>query len=365
VLHGGYGKYFTQLENDAQHQSNLAAQTLIPEALYDGRVDFAVNPFNGPRPTIDQARARLCSTALTPTCIRREISSEIPSPNHKLTYSHQASAGVQRQFGAEIAVEANYVFTGQRKEEVDYNMNLTYDPATGDNIPFSIIASRPYSDWGFVNGEFMQGWSNYHGLETSLTKRFSHHYQLAATYTFAALHDTQGDPCQIVKTQDGSPACTTITFKLKQDVGGEYTLAATDQRHRAVVNGIWEVGKGVQVSGVYFYGSGMRTGVSCSCPARDTGSGGGTRRLNDGTFLARNSFVGSPLHRIDTRLQKRFPLGGRRSIDGIVELFNVFNHKNYGSYTTAVDNPAFGQPVYNNNVAYASRAAQMGFRIAF
>src|SRR5207302_1915782 len=83
-----------QLENDAQHQSNLAAQTLIPEALYDGRVDFAVNPFNGPRPTIDQARARLCSTALTPTCIRREISSEIPSPNHKLTYSHQTSAGV-------------------------------------------------------------------------------------------------------------------------------------------------------------------------------------------------------------------------------------------------------------------------------
>ena len=126
-----------------------------------------------------------------------------------------------------------------------------------------------------------------------------------------------------------------------------------------------EVGKGVQISGVYFYGSGMRTTVSCSCPARDTGSGGGTRRLNDGTFLARNSFVGSPLHRIDTRLQKRFPLGGHRSIDGIAELFNVLNHKNYGSYTTAVDNPAYGQPVYNNNVAYASRSAQLGFRLGF
>jgi hypothetical protein len=365
VLHGGYGKYFTQLENDAQHQSNLAAQTVIPEALYDGRADFAVNPFNGPLPTAAQATARLCSSALTPTCIRREISSEIPSPNHKLTFSHQASAGIQRQFGAEIAVEANYVFTGQRREEVDYNMNLTYDPATGDNIPFGIIASRPYSDWGFVNGEFMQGWSNYHGVETSLTKRFSHRYQLAATYTFAGLHDSLGDPCQIVKTADGKPACTTITFKLKQDVGSEYTFAATDQRHRAVVNGIWDVGAGVQVSGVYFYGSGMRTTVTCSCPARDTGSGGGTRRLNDGTFLARNSFVGSPLHRVDTRLQKRFPLGGRRTFDGILEVFNLFNHKNYGSYTTAVDNPAYGQPVYNTNVAYASRSAQLGFRFGF
>ena len=42
----------------------------------------------------------------------------------------------------------------------------------------------------------MQGWSNYHGLETSLTKRFSHRWQLAATYTLAALHDTQGDPAR-------------------------------------------------------------------------------------------------------------------------------------------------------------------------
>ena len=372
VLHGGYGKYFTQLENDAQHQSNLAAQTLIPEALYDGRVDFAINPFNGPRPTIDQARARLCSTAPTPTCIRREISSEIPSPNHGLTYSQQASAGIQRQIGSEIAIEANYVFTGQRREEVDYNMNLTYDPATGDNIPFSIISSRPYSDWGFVNGEFMQGWSNYRGLETSFAKRFSHGYQLSATYTLASLHDSIGDPCQIVKSVDGSPACTTITFKLKPDVGSEYTHATTDQRHRAVANGIVEFKGGVQISGVYFYGSGMRTTVTCSCPARDTGSGGGTRRLNDptliakyGPYLPRNSFVGNPLHRVDTRIQKRFKLGGRRTVDGMLEVFNLFNHKNYGSYTTAADNPAFGQPIYNTNVAYASRSAQLGFRVAF
>jgi hypothetical protein len=168
-----------------------------------------------------------------------------------------------------------------------------------------------------------------------------------------------------VRTSDGSPRCDEITFELRQDVGGEYTHATTDQRHRAVVNGIWDVGAGIQVSGLYFYGSGMRTATSCACPARDTGSGGGTRRRDDGTFLPRNDFVGEPLHRVDTRLQKRFSLGGRRTIDGMLEVFNLFNHKNYGSYTTNVDNAAFGQPVYNNNPAYASRAAQLGFRFAF
>lgn len=44
VLRGGYRIYFTQMENDAAHQSNLNAQTIIPEARYDGRPDFASNP---------------------------------------------------------------------------------------------------------------------------------------------------------------------------------------------------------------------------------------------------------------------------------------------------------------------------------
>lgn len=41
-----------------------------------------------------------------------------------------------------------------------------------------------------------------------------------------------------------------------------------------------------------------------------------------------------PVHRMDMRLQERIPLGGRRSIDGIFELFNLFNRANYGSYVT-------------------------------
>jgi hypothetical protein len=211
VLRGGYGIYFTQLENDAAHQSNLNAQTIIPEASYDGRADFASNPYNGPQPTHEQATARLCSTALTPTCIRRDITSEIPAPEHQLTYSHQASVGVQQQLGDLMAFEANVVFTGQRREEVGLNMNLAYDPATGDPVPFSLIDRRPYPDWGFVDGEFMLGYSNYYGVETSFTRRFANRWQMAATYTLAALRDSQGDPCQIEQTADGSPICNEIS----------------------------------------------------------------------------------------------------------------------------------------------------------
>jgi hypothetical protein len=369
VIRGGYGRYYTQLENDGAHQPTLNAQHIFPEVLYDGRADFAANPFNGPLPTFDQAAGMVCTpaNALATDCLRREINSEIPAPggHHQISYSHQTSIGVQRQLRGDIAVEANFVYTGGRAEEAVFNQNLTYDPLTGDNIPFSNIAARAYPYWGFVNGEYMQGWSNYRALETSVTKRFSQGWQLAANYTFGTLWDSTGDPCQTVRGADERIRCEPIPFALRQDVGGEYTRATTDQRHRAVVNGIWDIGGGFQLSGLYFYGSGQRAAVTCSCPARDTGTGGASRRRDDGTFVERNSFVGDPLHRVDTRFQKRFSLGGRRSIDGMLEVFNVFDRGNYGSYTTNIDSTAYAEPVYNSNVAYGSRAAQLGFRFSF
>ena len=76
------------------------------------------------------------------------------------------------------------------------------------------------------------------------------------------------------------------------------------------MNGIWDLGTGFQVSRIYVYGSSQRTAVTCACPARDTGAGGASRRRDDGTFIARNSFVGEPIHRVDTRFQKRVSLGG-------------------------------------------------------
>jgi hypothetical protein len=369
VVRGGYGRYFTQLENDGAHQPTLNAQHIFPEVLYDGRADFAMNPFNGTIPTFTQAQALVCTPAhaLATNCLRREISSEIPAPgeHHQISFSHQGSIGVQRQVLTDFAVEANFVYTGGRAEEAVFNQNLTYSAATGDNIPFSTIASRPYPYWGFVNGEYMQGWSNYRAVETSLTKRFSHGWQMAANYTFGELKDSAGDPCQTVRGADETIDCVPITFDLRQDVGGEYTLGTTDQRHRAVVNGIWDVGAGFQMSGLYFYGSGQRTSVTCSCPARDTGTGGASRRRDDGTFIERNSFVGDPIHRVDMRFQKRFTFLDRVAVDGIVELFNVFDRANFGSYTTNIDSAAFGRPNYNSNVAYASRAAQLGFKVSF
>jgi hypothetical protein len=81
--------------------------------------------------------------------------------------------------------------------------------------------------------------------------------------------------------------------------------------------------------------------------------------------MPRNSLVGDPIHRVDMRIQRRFALARHAAFDGIVEVFNLFNHANYGSYITAESNTRYGTPTSNINVAYQPRMMQLGFRATF
>ena len=171
--------------------------------------------------------------------------------------------------------------------------------------------------------------------------------------------------------RDFEPQPEGVGFELAPDFGGEWTLGVGDQRHRAVFNGIVDVGYGFQVSGLYFYGSGKRRATTYGGDLRRMGSFSTNRLRPDGTIVPRNNFVGDPLHRVDVRIQRRFSIGGL-SVDGIAEVFNLFNHENYGNYITVESNRNYGRTTATagtsttvQNVAYQSRSAQFGFRIAF
>jgi hypothetical protein len=150
-----------------------------------------------------------------------------------------------------------------------------------------------------------------------------------------------------------------VAFRVAPDLGNEFTLGASDQRHRAVVNGIWQVGRGFQLSGLHIWGSGERSGTSYGGDLRNLGAGGTGRLRPDGTIVPRNNFVQPMSNRTDIRVQQRIPLGGRVSLDGIAELFNAFNRPNWGIETeeSAGD---FGERTSADN-----RTAQVGFRLTF
>ena len=143
------------------------------------------------------------------------------------------------------------------------------------------------------------------------------------------------------------------------DLGGEFTFDSTDQRHRAVFNGIWQVGGGFQLSGLYFLLVGERAATNYGGDVRGFGGAGSARLRPDGTIVPRNSFTQPARKRFDLRAQQRIPLPGRVAIDAIAEVFNLFNSPNFTINTTE-SNAQFMRATSGQN-----RTAQFGFRLTF
>jgi hypothetical protein len=347
VIRGGAGKYFAETNAVVAFFTERAAAQATVVVNNDGRPDFASNPYNGAAPATRAEALRIIQ--------QRNLQLDLQNlvmPKATTAYSYQTSLGVQHQLNALTGVQADYVFTGARADFLARNVNLAYNPATGVNYPFSDRAHLPYPAFGVVTQNFPEGYSNYHALQTAVTRRLGQGWQGSATYTLAYFRDGRISP---------APEVT----NLAPDLGADHGLGATDQRHRAVFNGIWQMKYGFQLSGIYFYGSGERLATTYGGDTRLTGDSRGNRLRPNGTIVPRNNFVGKPIHRVDTRIQKRFALRSRVKLDGIAEVFNVLNHANFGSYVTQENNSGYGKPTQNNNIGYQARTVQFGFRAAF
>jgi hypothetical protein len=349
VFRGGWGKYFAQNDKRPQWGTDISVTTRVPSAPNDGRADFASNPYNGRQPTFQEVVAGYVADSTV----------WFNDPNVKLGYSWQSSIGVSHQLNDTMSAEADYVWQGGRRELNGRNMNLTFDE-NGVNYPWTIASRRPFPNWGRVQLMYSDRNSDYHGMQTAFNKRLSNNWQANATYSLAWSYDD--DPFFF----EGFGRRVTNSPNY---IGGERSLAVTDQRHRATVSGIWSLPYGLQLSGLYFFGSGARFATIYGGDRTQIGAGFLSRLGPGGVVAPRNNFVGRPLHRVDMRFMKRVGLGGPRQLDGILELFNVFNHANYGNYTTNLGVPAnYGKPQQFFTVtpaAYLPRMMQLGFRFAF
>jgi hypothetical protein len=371
VLRGGIGKYYGEMVQTTYPSE--AKTVAVVEVLNDGRPDFAANPFNGPAPTYEQALQRYCAapeqaanfaawkargfTGNAPCLLRGNGELKQPPP-FNVNSSWQSSIGFQRQVGSVSAVEVDYIFTKSRDEGwQQQNSNIRFNPATGINYPFSDRSLLPYPEFGVVAMTVQNGRSTYHALQTAFTKRMSNRWQASATYTLGGLWDALGKPLQ------GMPGTTPVLvdFELAPDLDGEYGLSSTDLRHRAVLSGIWEVGRGFQVSGTHYTALGERAETIYGGDLRNLGSSSTfIQRLRpDGTIVARNSFTQPARNRTNLRVQQRVTLPRQASLDLIAEAFNVFNRPNW-TISTQENNALYGK-----RTAGQFRTMQLGFRVLF
>ena len=367
VVRGGSGLYYGDALGADQSFATGNPQIVVISYTNDGRPDFAANPTNGrPLPTYAEAQAQLCSgnqavfnawrAANYPNpapCLSRALQEFVGLPKYvHLPRTFQSSIGIQRQFGSVTAITADYVYSkGDHEKDVVDNINLTFNPATGANFPFSNRNTRPYPDWDVVSMNTHLGRSAYHALQTSVNKRFSNRWQGSATYTLSGLWNADTKPFSGLEQ---------VTFDTVPDLGGEWGLSADDQRHRMVLNGIWQVGKGFQVSALHFTLAGIRLAHTYGGDSRGAGANFSQRLRPNGTIVPRNDLIAPAQNRTDIRFQQRIPLGGRVSIDGIAEIFNAFNRPNWGIGTQESTVAQFLQ-----HTSAQVRTAQFGFRLTF
>ena len=281
-------------------------------------------------------------------------------PNMRNAYSRQASAEVEQQLGARTTVSAAYQYFDGEDLIISINQNVPSCVAVGTNN-----GCRPNPAYGNNSQYSPLAHSVYHGLHLSLMQRPSKWGTYRVGYTLSKAMNNVGE------NFFSSPI---DPFDINKDWG----RSDDDQRHRLVVNGSinsptspartgWEMlTHGFQVSGVLQAYSALPFNITSGVT---TVQGTAGRPIVDGAFIERNAGVGSAFFTTSLRVSRSFRLGGSAQAEGLLEVFNLTNHRNdltrngnfgSGAYPT---NPS---PTFNQITAVGDpRSLQFGVRFRF
>ncbi len=276
------------------------------------------------------------------------------NPDYKNNYTIQANFGIQREIAKDLSLEVAYqMYHGLHLQQpVGLNYceagtpgcpataaNLTAlsqrDPRLGPLYRVCGADTRCFrvNDAGitqFTDYE-SRGTSIYHGMTTSLTKRFSSHFSFQANYTWSKAIDDNTD-----FNSSFAPPFPSRLFT-------ERSLSAFDIRHNFVLSGVIESpfksGPGnsflsrafadMSLSPTIFIRSGipftLRTGIDVNGDTR-----GGTDRL---FTIARNTGIGPNYRSVNARVSKsfKFKADSPMRIDLSADFANIFNRTNFAA----------------------------------
>jgi hypothetical protein len=362
VVRGGAGLYYGDIEANQYYDQALFNGVTTLQASVAAKPGVPLN-LNQPFGSITGADF-LNGTAPTPLQALQLVDPSIQTP-----YTFQSSGGFERQLSTNWTVSADFVFWRIYHEWERVDQNLSYDPTTGFNLNPNTVG-RPNPNFTSIDRFVTPAAAGaiYQGLQTSVKRRFSKGLTLSAAYTLAKTKDSSGGAFYLPNNQ----------FNLDDEWGN----GTNDQRHTLNLNGSYRLKYGFQLSGAYHFGSGDDYGItSGSSPFAN----GGTNR----TFLAtakvydnpawnytaaldpkydlvkRNAAYGQPIHRVDVRLTKTFTVKEHVRFIGMYEVFNLFNHANFGTYNASITTASFGNPAQNTNLEYEPRMMQLAGRFEF
>lgn len=205
---------------------------------------------------------------------------------------------------------------------------------TGDTVTFRRYPStRPNSAFARISQFESSANSLYHGAFVQLNKRFSNSFQGSIAYTWSHVIDDLPDATAVVPFTSDDAKILSDPLNPRADRASGFN----DQRHRFVMNGIWQIGYannmnraakavlgGWEVSFILTAQSGQPYEGLVAIDLNND-----SNRLTDRLPTeARDRFVLPATWSLDPRFLKRFAFTEHANIELFVEAFNIFNHFN-------------------------------------
>ncbi len=292
------------------------------------------------------------------------------SADFENAYSQQSSVGIEHEFGPDILISANYLFAHTLKIVRPRDDNLL--PAPVDPVRGFRIWGTPFFKQPLLLAENVYestGSAAYHALTLDLKKRFANNFSLNMNYTLSKAIDDVLDYNSDFEASD------------QANLRAERALSSFDQRHKFVVYAtVQGFGTGTGLLRALLSQTTLSPAVRVNS-ARPFNLLAGfdvnqdRHSTNDRPpFAGRNTGIGPNFATVDLRLIRRISLRENRSVELMVDGFNVLNRQNLRSVNNIVGNIpgpfrlhgrkdlTSSQPLGFTS-AFEARRLQLGFRL--
>jgi Carboxypeptidase regulatory-like domain len=246
-------------------------------------------------------------------------------PNYRNPTTYQTSLGVQRDIGAGLSLELNYLYS--RGLHIARNRDINQIGRTGVANQFNqdggltFTRARDFSVAGRFQDNIYETTANsfYHAFTAQVQKRFARNFSLNAHYTLSKAIDEVTDFNSDFSAQN------------PLGVGLDRALSSFDQRHRFVASGVIQspfqnqIARDWLLAPIVVAQSGRPFNLLLGFDANADGRSQSDRPGQAG----RNTGRGEAFYSFDMRLARRFFVKESRFLEITVEGFNLFNRTNF------------------------------------
>lgn len=394
VLRGGFGIYYSQIVDNAVASYALGEPSgVFTYTATPGQVGFPSSIGAAPLPSFPPAAVAPIRSLYVRPGQAAYLDQYFPAeqlkgyPSQLLNpYSEQYTASVEERLAPQWILSIDYVGThtlrNLRPLDIDspapfFRTAQGQSRATGQancTRPFwtwwyaqrgascetSPSAGYPQPPYSVIQTDVNDGYLHYNALDLDLTHAFSHGFSMLASYTWSHTLDNV-DP----DTTSQNPNDPNFTQH------EEYGPALFDQRHRAVISGVWVAPFSINVGGVTSLATGLPFNYVTG--SINSGDSGGTtdRPVVNGHVIGRNAGRGSSIHSVDPFISRAFSVCHEAvQINLRAEAFNALNHRNFvghnGTYGNGATPPAaLGAPLPGITSQMTARTMQLLVEMSF